>query len=89
MMEAMLLLATIAQRFRFTWQSEYPATPFPSITLRAQDRMWMKVVGHTAYSGSRYEGINLPLDARLFDLRKNNVYVRQYLRNLIYRHYLW
>ena len=67
MMEAMLLLATIAQRFRFTWQSQYPATPFPSITLRAQDRMWMKVVGHTAYSCSRYEGINLPLDARLFD----------------------
>jgi cytochrome P450 len=48
MMEAMLLLATIARRFRFTWQSDYPATPFPSITLRAQDRMWMKVVGHTA-----------------------------------------
>ena len=39
----------------------------PSITLRAQDRMWMKVIRHTAYSCSRYEGINLPLDARLFD----------------------
>ena len=49
----------------------------------------MKIVGHTAYPCSRYEGINPPLDARLFDLRKNNVYVRQYLRNLIYRHYLW
>jgi len=34
MMEATLLLATIAQRFRFRAVPEYPVTPVPSFTLR-------------------------------------------------------
>src|SRR5436190_20975904 len=34
MMEATLLLATIAQRFQFRAVSEHPVTPVPSFTLR-------------------------------------------------------
>jgi cytochrome P450 len=36
MMEATLLLATIASRFRVVVDAEREVTPFPSITLRPQ-----------------------------------------------------
>ncbi len=36
-MEAVLLLATIAQRFRLTLVPGHPVTPFPAITLRPKD----------------------------------------------------
>jgi cytochrome P450 len=34
MMEAILLLATIAQRFRFAVVPDHPVVPMPSVTLR-------------------------------------------------------
>ncbi len=41
MMEAVLLLATIAQRFRLTLVPNHPVEPFPSITLRPKYGMKM------------------------------------------------
>ncbi|MGR9046141.1 MAG: cytochrome P450 [Gammaproteobacteria bacterium] len=43
MNEALLILATIAQQYRFIWQSEQPVSPFPSITLRPAGKLWMKI----------------------------------------------
>ncbi len=43
MIEAVLLLATIAQRFSFTWQRDRPVTPFPSITLRPKGGVWVRL----------------------------------------------
>ena len=43
MIEAVLILATIAQRFSFTWQSDRPVTPFPSITLRPKGGVWVRL----------------------------------------------
>jgi cytochrome P450 len=44
MMEAVLILATVAQRFRLEWQSDHPVEPLPSITLRPKGGVWVKVV---------------------------------------------
>jgi cytochrome P450 len=44
MMEAVLILATIAQRFRLEWQSDHPVVPFPSITLRPKGGVWVRLV---------------------------------------------
>jgi len=43
MIEAVLLLATIAQRFGVLWQSDHPVTPYPSITLRPAGGVWIKL----------------------------------------------
>ncbi len=44
MMEATLILAAVAQRFRLTLDPEdRTVTPFPSITLRPQGGVWVKV----------------------------------------------
>jgi cytochrome P450 len=43
MMEAVLILATVAQRFRLQWQADHPVVPLPSITLRPQGGVWVKV----------------------------------------------
>jgi len=43
MMEAILLLATMIQRFRFEWQSERTVEPFPSITLRPKGGVWVRL----------------------------------------------
>jgi len=42
MMEAVLILATVAQRFRLQWQADHPIVPLPSITLRPQGGVWVK-----------------------------------------------
>ena len=44
MMEAVLILATVAQRFRLQWQGERPVVPLPSITLRPEGGVWVKLV---------------------------------------------
>lgn len=44
MMEAVLILATIAQRFRLEWQSDHPVVPLPSITLRPKGGVWVRLV---------------------------------------------
>ena len=44
MMEAVLILATIAQRFRLEWQKDQPMVPLPSITLRPKGGVWVKLV---------------------------------------------
>ncbi len=43
MMEAILIFATIIQRFQLKWQRERPVVPFPSITLRPKGGVWVKV----------------------------------------------
>jgi len=43
MIEAILLLATIAQRFGVIWQRDDPVTPFPSITLRPGGGVWVQL----------------------------------------------
>jgi cytochrome P450 len=42
MMEAVLILATMAQRFRLEWQPDRVVVPFPSITLRPKGGIWVK-----------------------------------------------
>jgi cytochrome P450 len=42
LMEAMLILVTVVQRFRLKWRSDRPIVPFPSITLRSQGGVWMR-----------------------------------------------
>jgi cytochrome P450 len=44
MMEAVLVLATVAQRFRLEWQRDRAVVPLPSITLRPKDGVWVKPV---------------------------------------------
>jgi cytochrome P450 len=44
MMEAVLVLATVAQRFRLEWQRDRMVVPLPSITLRPKDGVWVKPV---------------------------------------------
>ncbi len=44
MMEAVFVLATVAQRFHLEWQSERPVLPLPSITLRPKGGIWVKLV---------------------------------------------
>lgn len=43
MMEAILILTTIAQRFAVEWLSEHRISPFPSITLRPKGGVWVKL----------------------------------------------
>jgi cytochrome P450 len=43
MMEAVLLLAAVARRFRLTLEPDVPVTPFPSITLRPEGGVWMRL----------------------------------------------
>jgi cytochrome P450 len=43
MMEAILILTTMAQRFSADWQSDRKVTPFPSITLRPKGGVWVKI----------------------------------------------
>ncbi|RWO41326.1 MAG: cytochrome P450 [Mesorhizobium sp.] len=43
MMEAVLILTTMAQRFSAEWQSDHQVTPFPSINLRPKGGVWLKV----------------------------------------------
>jgi cytochrome P450 len=42
MMEAVLILATMAQRFRLQWDRTHPVVPLPSITLRPKGGVWVK-----------------------------------------------
>ena len=43
LMEASLVLATVAQRFSLAWQSSRPVVPLPSITLRPDGGVWVKL----------------------------------------------
>jgi cytochrome P450 len=43
MIEAMLILATMVQRFAAEWQADHKVTPFPSITLRPSGGVWLKI----------------------------------------------
>jgi hypothetical protein len=42
-MEAVLVLATIARRFRLERTSDADVVPFPSITLRPEGGVWLKL----------------------------------------------
>ena len=44
MMEAVLILATVAQRFRLQWRGTRPVVPQPSITLRPKGGVWVKPI---------------------------------------------
>lgn len=44
MMEAVLILATVAQHFQLQWQGTRPVVPLPSITLRPKGGVWVKPV---------------------------------------------
>jgi cytochrome P450 len=44
MTEAILVLATVTQRFRFKWEGEKPIVPLPSITLRPKGGLRMRLV---------------------------------------------
>jgi cytochrome P450 len=43
--EAILVLTTMAQRFSMEWQPDRKVTPFPSITLRPNGGVWLKIRG--------------------------------------------
>jgi cytochrome P450 len=43
MIEAVLVLTTMAQRFSMEWQPDRKITPFPSITLRPNGGVWLKI----------------------------------------------
>ena len=43
MMEAVLILATVAQNFRLQWHGTRPVEPLPSITLRPKGGVWLKL----------------------------------------------
>jgi cytochrome P450 len=43
MIEAVVILATIAQRFGVEWQSDRPVVAFPSITLRPIGGVWIRL----------------------------------------------
>ncbi len=45
MMEAVLVLTTMAQRFSMEWLSDRKVTPFPSITLRPHGGVWLEGQG--------------------------------------------
>jgi cytochrome P450 len=44
MMEAVLILATVAQHFQLQWQGSAPIVPLPSITLRPKGGVWVEPV---------------------------------------------
>jgi cytochrome P450 len=50
MMEAMLILVTIVQRFRLTWQRGQPVQPFASLTLRPKHGVWVTPTARTVAS---------------------------------------
>ncbi|HLK51651.1 MAG TPA: cytochrome P450 [Bryobacteraceae bacterium] len=52
MMEAVLLLATIAQRFQLHLVGAHPVEPLPSITLRPKGEMWVRVRSRVAARAS-------------------------------------
>jgi len=39
-----LLLATVAQRFRLEWQADHPVEPLPTITLRPKGGVWVRTM---------------------------------------------
>jgi cytochrome P450 len=41
MMEAVLALAGVIQRFRLTCDADYEVKPWPSITLQPRDGIWL------------------------------------------------
>ena len=45
LIEAVLVLTTMAQRFSMEWQPDRKVTPFPSITLRPHGGVWLKIKG--------------------------------------------
>lgn len=47
MIEATLILATIAQHFGVEWLSDHPVSPFPSITLRPGGGVWVRLAART------------------------------------------
>ena len=47
-MEATLILATVAQRFRLEWQRSRPVQPMPSITLRPKGGVWVELMSRSA-----------------------------------------
>ena len=49
MMEAVLILATVAQRFRLQWHGTRPVVPQPSITLRPKGGVWIKPTPRDGY----------------------------------------
>ena len=53
-MEAVLALATMAQRFTGKWQSDHTITPFPSITLRPKGGIWLRVESREKRSTQPY-----------------------------------
>jgi hypothetical protein len=46
MIEAVLVLTTMAQCFSMEWQPDRKVTPFPSITLRPNGGVWLKIRRH-------------------------------------------
>jgi cytochrome P450 len=55
MMEAVLVLATVARRYRLERISDAEVVPFPSITLRPEDGVWMKLSRRDPLPGPRAE----------------------------------
>jgi cytochrome P450 len=51
-MEATLILAAVAQRFRLEWQSDRPVQLMPSITLRPRNGIWVKLVSRSGRSSA-------------------------------------
>jgi cytochrome P450 len=43
MMEMILILATVAQRYRLQWHGAQPVVPLPSITLRPKGGIWVQL----------------------------------------------
>jgi cytochrome P450 len=52
MMEAMLILVTIVQRFRLAWQCGQPVQPFASLTLRPKHGVWVTPTARTVASNT-------------------------------------
>ena len=53
MMEATLLLATIAQRYRFTLLPDPPVVPFFSVTLRPRHGLPVRIESRATHSAAR------------------------------------
>jgi cytochrome P450 len=51
MMESILVLATIAQRFRVEFPAGHIVRPFPSFTLRPKTSPWVKLEMHCPAAG--------------------------------------
>ena len=48
LIEAILVLTTMAQRFSMVWQTDRKVMPFPSITLRPNGGVWLKITERRA-----------------------------------------